>query len=548
MSYKLEKIFTVKRNGPLVLLVLDGVGIGKQDAGDAFFNAHPNNLLRMIEEAKNRQLYTELYAHGTYVGLPTDGDMGNSEVGHNALGSGQIYSQGAKLVNESLDSGDFFKTKTWQEDVIPLAKRNNTLHFLGLLSDGNIHSHIEQLFKMLDGAIHDGILDIAIHILLDGRDVPPTSALTYVEQLEQKCATLNKSGANVRIASGGGRMYVTMDRYYSDWSVVERGWKAHVLGRVDKLDSYAGYFSSTQEAIEQARKLFPDRQDQFNPPFVIVDTAGNPVGKMKDGDVVINFNFRGDRAIQISEAFTMDKFDGFERLERPQVTYIGLLEYDGDRHLPEKFLVPPPLIENVSSQFFCAEGIKSFAIAETHKFGHMTYFWNGNRSGYIDERLEDYVEITSEGTDVIAERPEMKAVEVADHLIEAIKSKKYDYLRANFANGDMVGHTGNMQACIKSVQCLDQQVQRVVDTVLAEGGVVIITADHGNVEQELDKNGKPMTSHTLNKVPFFIIEENPNYRIKVNDRAGIANVMSTAMNLIGFAAPAFYEKTLIEFI
>jgi 2,3-bisphosphoglycerate-independent phosphoglycerate mutase len=472
--------------------------------------------------------------------------MGNSEVGHNALGSGQIYSQGAKLVNESLDSGDFFQTNVWKKYVAPLRESFNSVHFLGLLSDGNIHSNIQQLFKMVDGCVKDGIKNINFHILLDGRDVAPTSGLIYVSMLEKKCVELKSHGVNAQIASGGGRMGVTMDRYYSNWSVVKTGWDAHVLGIVQPEGEYKGCYTNATEAIEHARSLFPERQDQFNPAFVIVDSNGNPVGKMSNGDVVINFNFRGDRAIQISEAFENDNFDAFDRGERPDVKYIGLLEYDGDRHLPKDYLVPPPLIENVSSLYLCNEGVRSFAVSETHKYGHVTYFWNGNRSGYIDESLEDFMEIKSDPNEMIEGHPEMKAREVADAIIEAIRSSKYDYIRANIANGDMVGHTGNYESCKKSVKVLEQELKRIVDTVLDKDGVILITADHGNIEQELDKNGNPLTSHTLNKVPCLIIENNPYYKIIEGADWGIANVIATVMNLMGFKAPEFYEPTLIE--
>ncbi len=551
MDFKLEKLTNAKMNkGPCVLVVLDGVGIGKKDNTDAFFKANPKNILSLINDAKEKKLYTELYAHGISVGLPSDGDMGNSEVGHNALGAGQIYSQGAKLVNESLDSGDFFKTDSWQSLVSPVAQNFKTVHFIGLLSDGNIHSHIEQLFKMMDGCQRSNIKKIRLHVLIDGRDVSPLSGLEYIARAEKKCLEMQKDGIDACIASGGGRMAVTMDRYYSDWPTVKRGWDAHVLGHVEaEYPNYSGYFTSATEAIETARELFPKKQDQFNPPFVIINEQRQPVGKMEDGDVVINFNYRGDRAIEISEAFEMELFSGFDRGLVPDIQYIGLLEYDGDRHLPANFLVPPPLIKNVSSQYLCAEGIKSFTIAETHKYGHVTFFWNGNRSGYINEKLEQYVEIKSDSAEMVEDNPEMKAKEVADRLIEAVESKQFEYLRANFANGDMVGHTGNFDACVRSVEVLDVELQRVVDAVLKNDGVVIVTADHGNVEQEIDKKGNPLTSHTLNKIPFFIVANNANYTIntdRISD-PGIANVIATTINLLGFKAPAFYEKSLIKY-
>ena len=542
------------RPGPLVFMILDGVGIGKEYEGNAVWKAKPENFNRLMNDAKEKKLYCELKAHGPAVGLPTDGDMGNSEVGHNALGAGQIFPQGAKLVNEALDDGSFFETACWNKTVCASSKEGKAIHFIGLLSDGNVHSHVNQLYKMIDGCIKDGVKKIRVHPLLDGRDVSPDSGLEYIEKLENKLSELRGGGVDAVIASGGGRMHVTMDRYNSDWRMVKRGWYAHVLGKVDDEDitpEYSGYFSNSKEAILKARELWPKKQDQFNPQFVIVDDSGNPVGKMEDGDTVINFNFRGDRAIEISQAFEDEKFEAFDRIERPNVRYAGLLEYDGDAHIPSNFLVPPPKIKNVSAEYLCKEEIKSYAIAETHKFGHVTYFWNGNKSGYISEEHELYEEVKSDSNDMIESNPEMKVRGVTDKLLEKIKSDKFKFLRVNYANGDMVGHTGNIEACIKSIQAMDICIQEVVDEVIQKNGVVIITSDHGNSEEKLDKKGKVITSHSLNPVPFFIIDscDERNYIIDINDifEPGISNVASTFLNLLGYEAPVGYQKSLIKF-
>ncbi len=542
------------RKGPLVLVIMDGVGIGKKDAGNAFYLANPTNLNKWIEESKEKNLFAELRAHGMAVGLPSDMDMGNSEVGHNALGAGQVFSQGAKLVNESLDKGTFFETENWKNTVGKAAINDRAVHLIGLLSDGNVHSHIDQLFKIIDGIKHSGIKKIRVHPLLDGRDVPPNSGLIYIDQLEEKLRSIEIDGSmDAKIGSGGGRMYVTMDRYESDWEIVKRGWDAHVRGVVDPIDitdNYPGYFKSAREAIEIARKIYPEKKDQFNPPFVIIKD-NKPVGKMENGDVVINFNFRGDRAIEISKAFTFDDFTPFERIYRPETIYAGLLQYDGDAHIPKIFLVPPPNITNISSNYFCEMKIPSFAIAETHKFGHVTYFWNGNKTGYINENLETFEEIKSEPNEMIEGHPEMKIFEVTDRLLEIIPSEKYKYIRVNYANGDMVGHTGNINSCIKAVQALDICMEKIIQKTLEMDGIIVVTADHGNVEEKLDKKGKMKTSHTLNPVPFFIIDKNYNNEYKVdisdNKEPGISNVIATVMNLLGFEAPEFYDKSLIKF-
>ena len=552
MNKELKKLNGFKkRPGPVVLIVMDGIGIGKEDNGNAVYLANPTYLKTYMASSLEQGLYCQLKAHGPAVGLPSEEDMGNSEVGHNALGSGQIYSQGAKLVNESLDSGTFFKTPAWEQMVGGAVRDGKTVHMMGLLSDGNVHSHISQVFKILDGLVASGVKKIRLHPLLDGRDVAPDSGLEYIDRLEQKLAQL---GVDAKIASGGGRMCTTMDRYYSDWNIVKRGWYAHVLGEMlpeEVTEQYSGYFKSAKEAITLARQLWPAKQDQFNPPFVITDEQGHPVGKMEDGDTVINFNFRGDRAIEISEAFLVEDFTGFDRKSLPKVNYTGLLEYDEEKKLPPVFLVPPPSIKNTSAEYLAATGVKSYAIAETHKYGHVTYFWNGNRSGYVNEKLEKYEEIKSDSNEMIESHPEMKIYPVTDRFLEAIDSGKYDFLRVNFANGDMVGHTGNIDSCIKAVQAVDQCLKKVVDKVFKMQGVVIVTADHGNSEQKRDKKGKVMTSHTLNPVPFFILDSkyNGEYKIDVSNIAepGLSNVAATFINLLGFEAPEQYQKSLVKF-
>jgi 2,3-bisphosphoglycerate-independent phosphoglycerate mutase len=555
-TFRLEKHAKFAgRPGPVVLIILDGVGLGEDYPGNAFIKANPKNLNQLMETAKKQGLFTAIKAHGPAVGLPSEEDMGNSEVGHNAMGAGQIYSQGAKLVNESIESGRIFNTEIWKNLVVGTGKKGKTVHLLGLLSDGNVHSHINQLFKILDGIAASGVTRVRVHPLLDGRDVPPDSGLEFIDRLEAKLKSLQKEkGIDAAIGSGGGRMYVTMDRYESNWQIVKRGWDAHVRGVVDPVDitaDYPGYFLSARAAIECARKIYPDKQDQYNPPFVIVDKSGNPIGKMVEGDLMINFNFRGDRAIEITKAFVQADFKAFDRVEVPKVNYAGLLEYDTEDHIPPTYLVPPPEIQNTSAQFLCGMGIRSFAIAETHKYGHVTYFWNGNKSGYVDEKLEKYIEIKSDSNEMIEGHPEMKAKEVTVELIKAIESNKYKFIRVNYANGDMVGHTGNMNSCIKSVQVLDEEVPKVVAEVMKKQGIVIITADHGNVEEKLDKKGKVKTSHTLNPVAFYIIDSHYKNEYKVETAGikepGIANVAATFMNLLGFEAPSFYEKSLIRF-
>eukprot|EP00727_Mastigamoeba_balamuthi_P005626 m51a1_g1683 putative -bisphosphoglycerate-independent phosphoglycerate mutase (557) ;mRNA; r:438447-440699 len=554
MSAHLEKLGVAPRDGPVVVIILDGFGVDKPGPGNAVVQADMKYYNSLVAEAKERHLYALIKAHGPAVGLPTDGDMGNSEVGHNALGCGQVYSQGTKLVNESLASGAFFKTKNWDETVGAVARSGKALHFFGLWSDGNVHSHVDQVFKMIDGAIATGVKHIRVHPLLDGRDVAPDSGLKYIARLEEKLAEVRKAGIDAVIASGGGRMTVTMDRYESDWSIVKRGWDAMVRGIVTETEitaEYPGYFKSATEAIECARRVFPKKLDQFNPPFVVVGEDGKPLGRMVDGDGVINFNFRGDRAIQISKAFDQDNFTAFDRVERPKVHYAGLMEYDTEWHIPRTFLVPPPSIQHISSQYLVDAGVTSYALAETHKFGHMTFFWNGNRSGYLNRDLELYEEVTSLPNEETEGHPEMKAREVTDKLLAALATKKYKYLRVNYANPDMVGHTGNIKACIEALHVIDGILAEVIPAIAAQKGLALILADHGNIEQMIDKTGAVMTSHTTNPVNFIIVDTSykGDYVVDTTGIAqpGLTNVTATFMNLLGFKEPSMYARGLVKF-
>ena len=491
----------------------------------------------------------QLKAHGTAVGLPSDDDMGNSEVGHNALGSGQVFAQGAKLVSQSIESGKMFTSDAWKE-IVSAAKNGGTLHFLGLFSDGNVHSHIDHLKAMIDEAKKEGVSRVRIHILLDGRDVGETSALDYVIPFEAYLDSLRSDDFDVKIASGGGRMKITMDRYEANWHMVELGWKTHVLGE-------GRMFASAEEAVKTYREE-TGAIDQDLDPFVIAED-GKPVGTINDGDAVVFFNFRGDRSIEISKAFEAgDDFDKFDRIRTPKVVYAGMLEYDGDLHIPSRYLVAPPEITGTMGEYLCDTGVTQYAISETQKYGHVTYFWNGNRSGKFSEELETYVEIPS---DVVPfeQRPWMKCAEITDALIEALESGKYKCLRVNFPNGDMVGHTGNYLATRCSMEALDLQLARILTVIDNLGGVALITADHGNADEmyEIDKKtGEPKkgehgfkakTSHTLNPVPFVIYDNSTdkNYTVK-KGAFGLSDVAATAVNFLGYRAPDIWDESIID--
>jgi 2,3-bisphosphoglycerate-independent phosphoglycerate mutase len=524
-------------SGPVVLVIMDGVGLGKGDEADGVHMAYTPTLDGLLAGP----LVTQLRAHGLAVGLPSDEDMGNSEVGHNALGAGRVFAQGARLVNEAIASGAVFEGRAWGA-VRERVAAGGTLHLIGLVSDGNVHSHVDQLYAVLGRCRDEGFGRVRVHALLDGRDVGPKSALEYIEPLERRLSELSAGAADYRIASGGGRMVTTMDRYNADWSVVERGWKAHVLGQ-------GRQFGSASEAIATYYAEDPSTTDQYMDSFVVAE-GGRPVGTIEDGDAVVLMKFRGDRAIEISRAFDEPGFDAFERQRVPDVFYAGLMQYDGDARIPANYLVEPPQIEKTVSQYLCAAGVTSFAISETQKFGHVTYFWNGNKSGYVDERLERYVEIPS---DLVPfdRRPWMKAGEITDAVVEAVASGAFRFIRVNYANGDMVGHTGVPAAVRVAVEVVDLSLARILEAVRKAGGVAVVTADHGNADvMWKEKNGVrvPMVAHTLNPVPFIVADYSGanEYILAPVETRTLANVAATVLTLLGFEKPETYEPSLLQ--
>ena len=547
METKLNKASFKGIEGPVLTIVMDGVGLTAANAANAVAAANTPTLDMLMKKYP----MVKLKAHGTAVGLPGDDDMGNSEVGHNALGAGQVFAQGAKLVSQSIESGKMFAGETWKKLIGNVQENNSTLHFLGLFSDGNVHSHIDHLKAMIQQAKSEGIARVRIHILIDGRDVGETSAFDYIDPFEAFLADLRDANFDIKIASGGGRMQITMDRYEANWKMVEAGWKTHVLGE-------GRQFASAHEAVETYRAEL-GVIDQDLPAFVIAEN-GAPVGTINDGDSVVFYNFRGDRSIEISKAFDDAEFTHFDRVRYPKVVYAGMLEYDGDLHIPQNFLVNPPEITNTMGEYLTNSGVSILAISETQKYGPVTYFWNGNRSGKFSDELETYIEIPS---DVVPfeQRPWMKCAEITDKLIECLESGKYRCLRVNFPNGDMVGHPGNFVATQCSMEALDLCLARILKVVDKLHGAAIITADHGNADEmyELDKQGnlklgkdgsmKSKTSHTLNRVPCILYDNFSSgaYTVKEDTgEFGLSNVAATTVNLLGYEAPAMWDASIIE--
>ena len=532
--------------GPVVLCIMDGVGIGKGDAGDMVAKASTPSL----DWLKENSLYTELRAHGRAVGMPSDSDMGNSEVGHNAIGSGRVFDQGALLVKNAVESGEVFEGEVWKK--LTDLNDSNSLHLLGLLSDGNVHSHIDIVFALIRQAQKQGIKKVRVHTLLDGRDVPPTSALEYISALESLLAEINGSGEfDYCIASGGGRLYITMDRYDADWPMIQRGWQTHVQG-------IGREFESATTAVETLRAETPGVIDQDLTEFVIV-RDGKPVGPIVDGDSVVLFNFRGDRAIEISRSFDEPDLDEFDRGPIPDVQFAGIMQYEAEQQIPKQFLVSPSKINDVMGEYLAASGVSQLAVSETQKYGHVTYFFNGNRSGKFEESLEDYVEITSDLVP-FEQRPWMKGAEITEVMLDSISNGKHKFIRANFPNGDMVGHTGDLLAVEISVETVDLCLARLIEAVKAANGIMIVTADHGNADEmyEVDKSGnlkldgegnpKSKTSHTLNPVPCYIWDASGENKISLNEieNAGISSLAATTIRCLGFEPPADYDPPLVQ--
>ena len=520
---------------PVILIIMDGIGINNDDYGNAVKEAFTPTLNYLY----NTCPIIELKAHGTAVGLPSDEDMGNSEVGHNALGCGQIYAQGAKLVNESIYNGKMYASKTWSSLINNCIENKSVLHFIGLLSDGNVHSNISHLKLMIKRAKELGVAVIRIHALLDGRDVSAISAEKYINDIEEYIKTLNCEDFDCRIASGGGRMAITMDRYEANWDMVNLGWQTHVLG-------FGRQFDNALQAIETYRREL-GVIDQNIPPFVIANDSV-PIGTIQDNDSVILFNYRGDRAIEISKAFDDEHFNKFDRVRYPKVIFAGMLQYDGDLNLPKNFLVNPPDIKNTLTELLVDNGIKQYAVSETQKYGHVTYFWNGNRSEKLNDKLEIYTEVQSDKVP-FEQRPWMKAAEITDNLIISLNSGEYQFLRANFPNGDMVGHTGNYTATKIAVESVDLCIQRILEAVDRVDGILIVTADHGNAEEMYEElkgaetpNAK--TSHTLNPVPFIVYDKKVNYTLK-QGCYGLANVAPTIAKLLNIEKPSMWEESVI---
>ena len=544
-------------DGPVVLVVMDGVGLAKSGPGNAVSEARTNFMARAV----SKYIHRALDASGEAVGL-IPGQMGNSEVGHNTIGCGQIYKQSIAHIEDAFDSGKIWLSAAWQEIIKNLKKEdaeneedltipmdfasasatfdpNKTLHFSGIFSDGGVHSHIKHLEKMIEQAVTQGVRKIRIHCVFDGRDVPPTSEPKYIEEIEQFAAGFED--ADIKIASGGGRMTTTADRYENDWDMVKRGWDMMVNGVAEY------YYYSASEAIKDLRAKNPDIQDQNLPAFVIIDQNTRPVGKVEKGDSFIYFDFRADRAVEIARAFCDEDFDKFNRggYKPEDVCFAGLTEYNTDLHIPARQLIAPVKIMGTLNTLIGDHDMSQLAVSETVKFGHITYYFNGNSNEKAPK--EEFIEIPSD-TEPFETRPWMKAAEITDAVIKNIND--YKFIRLNFPNGDMVGHSADLEATKLAMEAVDFQLERLAKAVDKAGGCMIVTADHGNAEEVLDENGQPKTAHTLNKVPFILYDNTENRRYYGVNRnlanPGLSNIAATVALLLGINDyPKIWQDPLI---
>ena len=545
----LMKHFADKR--PVLLIVMDGWGIGKGGPEDAIARANTPVFDRLWAN----YAHTELMTHGPYVGLPAAKDLGGSEVGHLTMGAGKILDQGPTRINKAIADGSFYESDALQQ-VTACCQAGGTLHLLGLLSDGNIHSHINHFIALIDHAFEKGIKSLRLHGLLDGRDVGIQSAEKYVARIEEAFSYINThEGFDYRIASGGGREQVIMDRD-NNWQKVKEGWDAMVHGAATNR------FHCMLDAINHFRGETKGIVDQDLPGFVIVDQNDQAVGKVADGDAVVMVNFRGDRAIEITEAFCLDDFSGFDRGgmngRGPDVTYAGMMVYDEDRNLPELQLMGPTKVPEPFGKRILEMGIKQFRLTETQKYPHVTFFFNGGYREPLDASMEDYILIPSDKGVTFADKPEMKAVEIADKAIELVESGEYGFGLINFANADMVGHCGHIEPAVTAIEAVDRAVGRIVEALQKAGGAALITADHGNAEEmqiEVAGGHEPSTKHSINPVPCILFDPDydgsyalakPADSDEIVDRPGLSHIAATLFEMMGIKAPDDLQHSLVR--
>ncbi|RMH52283.1 MAG: 2,3-bisphosphoglycerate-independent phosphoglycerate mutase [Zetaproteobacteria bacterium] len=524
----------------VLLVVLDGWGIGDGGPGDAIARADTPNIDRLTANFP----HTRLFTHGRFVGLPSDKDLGGSEVGHLTMGAGRVLDQGSTRIGRAIADGSLFTTPV-AERLWRCGRQGGTLHLIGLLSDGNIHSHIDHFIAMIEAADARGVGRLRLHALFDGRDVAVQSAERYVARIERLFHRINRQqGRDYAIASGGGRERVVMDRD-RHWPVVEAGWNQIVHGASPHR------FRSAQEAIAHFRAANPGLVDQDMEGFVVVDDTGTPLGPVRDGDAVVMMNFRADRALELSEAFVLDDFAGFDRGRRPDCYFAAMTVYDEDRNLPPNQLMPPMRVDHTFGRMLVECGIRQFRLAETQKYPHVTFFFNGGYHEPLDPALETYRLIPSDRGISFADAPEMQAPRVADAAIEMIAGRSYGFGLINFANADMVGHCGRIDAAVAAAQAVDRALGRILQALEQAGGCALITADHGNADEMLTATGEPCTRHSRNPVPCILFDPQRAAGARLRQQGeegaapGLANLAATLCAMMGIAPLPQFAPGLI---
>ena len=495
------------KNKLTMLMILDGFGENENESANAVKIANTPNIDRLMKTCPT----TEIYTSGLNVGLP-DGQMGNSEVGHTNIGAGRIVYQELTRITKSIEDGDFFSNPEFVAAIENCKKNNSKLHIMGLLSDGGVHSHIRHVYALLELARRKDFEDVYVHCFMDGRDTPPASGETYIAELEEK---MREKGVG-KIASISGRFY-SMDRD-KRWERVEKAYKALVHGEAQKAQSA---ISAIEDSYQ--KEVF----DEFIVPTIITN-GEEPVATIGKNDSVIFFNFRPDRAREITRTLVDNEFNEFDTIKNLNLYYVCMTSYD--ETMPNvKIAFKKEELTNTFGEYIASQGLTQLRIAETEKYAHVTFFFNGGEEKQY--KGEDRILVPSPKVETYDLKPEMSAYEVTDKVIEAINSKKYDCIILNYANPDMVGHTGSLEAAVKAIETVDECVGRVVEAVQAQEGVMLITADHGNAEQMVDyKTGEPHTAHTTNPVPLILVGME-NAKLKQGRLADLAPTMLQIMDL-----------------
>ncbi len=497
---------------PIVLTIMDGFGFNPETNGNAVFSASTPNLDNIFDNFPT----TKIGASGMVVGLP-DGQMGNSEVGHTNIGAGRVVYQELTRITKAIADGDFFDNSVLNAAMDNCIKNDSALHLMGLLSDGGVHSHIEHLYALVKLAKNKGLGRIYIHALLDGRDVPPSSAADFIDALNARLAEI-----------GAGKLATVMGRFYgmdrdNRWERVGKAYAALVYGEGVKTDDAAAAVRTSYTVKDEEGKFITD---EFVLPTVIDNTE-----RIGDNDSVIFFNFRPDRAREITRTFVDDDFNGFERIGgRKNVFYVCMTQYDAS--MPNvQVAFKPQSLDDTLGEYLAKNNMTQLRIAETEKYAHVTFFFNGGREVMFDG--EDRILVNSPKVATYDLQPEMSAFEVCDKVCAAIETGKYDVIMLNFANCDMVGHTGFFDAAVKAVETVDTCVGKVMESTLKMGGIMLITADHGNADRMVDVDGSPFTAHTTNLVPFSVI----GYDCELRQDGKLCDISPTILKLLGLKQP-----------